>query len=139
MTTLAKVSDWNSFRVNRNYSDSFRYLYPSQCESLRTNPKNVLYLVWWKKVKNQSGLIRLIPRHQSKPIRTNPKPSFQSESIRSPINRNRILNQNQYESFRPWIHSDWFGLICIENMVSDLFRLVRFGVSEWIGLNRIDF
>ena len=42
VTSLAKVSDWNSFRVNQNYSDSFRYLYLSQCESFRTNPKNVL-------------------------------------------------------------------------------------------------
>ena len=29
---LAKVSDLNSFRVNQNYSDSFRYQYPSQYE-----------------------------------------------------------------------------------------------------------
>ena len=79
---LAKVSDWNSFWVNQNYSDSFRYLYPSQCESFRTNPKNVLYFVWWKTVKNQSNLIPLIPRHQSEWIRTNAKPSFQSRSIR---------------------------------------------------------
>ena len=47
------VSDWNLFRVNQNYSDSFRYLYPSQCESFRTNPENVLYLVSWKKVQNK--------------------------------------------------------------------------------------
>ena len=40
--SLAKVSIRNSFRSNQNYSDSFRYLYPSQCESLRTNLKNVL-------------------------------------------------------------------------------------------------
>ena len=44
-TTLAKVSDGNSFQVNQNYSDSFRYLYPRQYESFRTNPKNVLYFV----------------------------------------------------------------------------------------------
>ena len=25
--SLAKISDWNSFRVNQNYSDSFRYLH----------------------------------------------------------------------------------------------------------------
>ena len=45
MPTRAKVSNRNSFRANHNYSESFRYLYPSQCESFRTNPKNVLYLV----------------------------------------------------------------------------------------------
>ena len=74
--TLAKVSDCNSFRVNQNYSDSFRYLYPSQCESFRTNPKKVLYLIWWKTVKNQSDLIQLIPWHRSEWIRTSPKPVF---------------------------------------------------------------
>ena len=43
--TLAEVSDRDSFRANQYYFDSFQYLYPSQCESFRTNPKNVLYLV----------------------------------------------------------------------------------------------
>ena len=42
---LAKVSDRNSFRANQNYSDSFRYVYPSQCELFQNNPKNFLYLV----------------------------------------------------------------------------------------------
>ena len=58
VSSLAKVSDRNSFRANQNYSNSFRYLYQSQCESFWTNPKNVLYLVWWKTVKNRSDLIR---------------------------------------------------------------------------------
>ena len=39
---LAKVLDRNSFRANQNYYDSFQYLYPTQCESFRTNPKDVL-------------------------------------------------------------------------------------------------
>ena len=108
--SLAKVSDWNSFRVNQNYSDSFRYLYPSRHESFRTNPKNVLYLVWWKTVKNQSDLIRLIPRHQSEWIRNRVFNPDQFKSIRARIDPSRILNQNQSKSFRPWIHSDWkFG------------------------------
>ena len=86
-STEAKVSDSNSFRVNQNYFDSFRHLYPSQSESFRTNPNNVLYHVSWKTVKNKSDLIWFIPRHQSEWIRTNPssdssKPNFQSESIR---------------------------------------------------------
>ena len=119
ITSLEKVSDWNSFRANQNYSDSFWYLYPSQCESFRTNPRNVLYLVWWKTVKNQSGLIRLIPRHQSQWIRPNPKPSVQSKSIK--INPRSewfglILIENTV-----WINPslDSFGLIWIENFVSD--------------------
>ena len=57
MYSLGKVLDRNLFRVNQNYSDLFRYLYPSQCESFRTIPKNALYLVWWKTVENQSDLI----------------------------------------------------------------------------------
>ena len=42
LDTLAKVSGRNSFRANQNYSDSFRHLYPSQCESFQTNSKSVL-------------------------------------------------------------------------------------------------
>ena len=99
VATLEKVSDWYSFQVNQNYPDSFRYLYPNQWESFRTNPKNVLYPVWWKRVKNQSDLIRLIPRHQSEWIRTNPKPSFQSSSIRN----------------NP--RSEWFAFILIDNSI----------------------
>ena len=123
---LSKVSDWNSFRVNQNYSDLFRYLYSSQCESFRINPRNALYLVWWKTVKNQSDLIRLILRHQSEPIRNQVFNPDQSKSIRAPIDPNRIFNQNQSESFRPWIDSDWIGFI-------------RVGVSELVGLSRIYF
>ena len=73
LESLAKLSDRYSFRVNQNYSDSFRYLYPRQSESFRTNQKNVLYLVWQKTLENQSDLIRLIPRinpNESEPIRS---------------------------------------------------------------------
>ena len=31
--TLAKVSDRISFQASQNYSESFRYLHPNQCES----------------------------------------------------------------------------------------------------------
>ena len=130
VTTLAKVSDSNSLRVNQDCSDSFRYLYPNQCESFRTNPKNVLYFVWWKTVKNQSDSIRLIPRQLSGwirikfSIRTNlssdwSKPNFQSESIRmNPRSEwfGLILIKNSI-LINP--RSDWFGLIWIENLVSD--------------------
>ena len=124
---LAKVSGSNSFRDNQNYSDSFRYLYPSQCESFRTNPKNVLYLVWWIMVKNRSDLIRFNPRQQSEWVRTNPKSSFQSESIR--------MNPR----------SEWFGLILIGNSVwfnpsSDWFGLktwLRIHSDSCLGLNGI--
>ena len=116
-----------------SHLELFRYLYPSQCESFRTNPKNALYLVWCKTVKNQSDLIRLIPRQQSALIRTNPKPSFQSRSI-------RIFIRNQSEWIQGRNYSDWFWLkIRIENLVSDCFWLMRIVVSELIGSSRIDF
>ena len=49
-----------------------------------------------------------------------PKPSFQSESIR--------INPR----------SRWFGLILIENLVSDWLRFIRIDVSGLIGFIRID-
>ena len=65
ITTLAKVSDLNLFRVNQNYSDSFRHLYPSQCESFQTNPKQVLHLPWHKyRIGIHSEPIRTIPRSE---------------------------------------------------------------------------
>ena len=124
---LAKVSNRNSFRANQNYSDSFRYLYPSKCESFGMNPENVLLLVWWKTVKNRSDLIRFNLRQQSKWIRTNPKPSFQSESIR--------MNPR----------SEWFWLILIKNSVwvnpnsvwSGLKTYFRIGSDSFGSLPRI--
>ena len=117
LISLAKVSNRYSFRANQNYSDSFRYLYPR--ESFQTNPKNFLYLVWWKTVKNQSGLIRFNPQQQLEPIRI--------RSIRARINPKRIVNKDQSESFRPRIHSDWFWL-------ETWFRI---GSNCCCGLNRI--
>ena len=151
-------------RANQNYSNSFRYLYPSQCESFRTNPKNVLYLTWWKAVKNRSDLIRFNSRQQSEWIRTNPKPSFLPESIRARIDSNRIFNQNQSEWIQGWNDSNWFwlkirfgsiGLIRIDpdwklsfglvrihldwclgvhRINSDWFTLTQINISEWIGI-----
>ena len=37
-TALIKLSDWNLFRTNQIYSDSFRNLYPGQSELTRVNP-----------------------------------------------------------------------------------------------------
>ena len=124
--TLAKVSDWNPFRVNQNYSNLFRYLYPSQCESFRTSPKNVLYLLLWKMIKNRSDLIRFKPRQLSKWIRTNPKPSFLSRSIRiNPSSNWSKLNESKVGMIR--IDSDWkLGL-----------RLVRIHSDFCLGNKRI--
>ena len=40
----------------QTYSKQFQNLFPNHYESFRTNPKNVLYLIWWKMIKNQSDL-----------------------------------------------------------------------------------
>ena len=140
VVALAKVSNWNSFRVNQNYSDSVRYLYPSQCESFRTNPKNVLNLVWLKTVKNKSDLIQLIPRHQSEWIRMNPnesetnfsmqinpdldwsEPNFQSESIFE-LELIRIDLDWKLGFGLVRIHSDW----CLEiNCINSVWFLTFF-------------
>ena len=39
--TLVKVSDWNSFRVNQSYSESFRNLFPNHSESFRPRIQNI--------------------------------------------------------------------------------------------------
>ena len=104
----------------RIYSDSFRYLYPSQCESFRTNPKNVLYLVWWKTVKNRSDLIRFNLRQQSGWIRINPKPSFQSELGFLRIDSDWKFDLDQSE----------LGFIRIENLVSNWFGFIRIVASD---------
>ena len=109
---------------------------PSQCESFRTNPRNVLNLVWWKTVKNQSELIL---RYQSEWIRTNPEPSFQSRSIRINTRTEWSKPNFQSESIRIITTLDWFGLIRNENLVSDWFGFIWIDVSELIGLSRIDF
>ena len=139
ITSLAKVLVWNSFRVKQNYSDSFRYLYPSQCKSFRSNPKNVLYLIWWKTVKNQFDLIRLIPRHQSEWIRMNLKQS--ETNISTQINPISDLSKPNFqsESIRMNPRSEWFELIWIEILVSDWIGFIRIDVSELIGLRQIDF
>ena len=44
-------------------SESFQAIPESVSESLRTNPKNGLYLVWWKTPKNQPNLFWFNSRH----------------------------------------------------------------------------
>ena len=120
--TLAKVSDRDSFRANQNYSDLFRYLYRSQGESFRINPKNVLYLVWWKTVKNQSDLIRLILRHQSKWIRANPE---------SKVGIIRIDSDWKFG-----LDQSKLGLIRIDLDWKLGFGLVRIHLDWCLGINR---
>ena len=126
--SLAKVSNWNSSRVNQNYSEPMRII-PNRSEKRFVS----------RLMKNGQKSIRLIPQYRYEWIRTNPKPSFQSRSIRINliwIDPNRIFNKNKSEWIRGrrfkliliensvWIHSssDWFRLIWIENLVSDSFK-----------------
>ena len=51
----------------------------------------------WKSTHMLLILYYIDLNHWSKWIRTNPKPSFQSESTRALIDPNRIFNQNQSE------------------------------------------
>ena len=125
---LEKVSDRNSFRANENNSDSFRYLYPSRCESFRTNPKNVLHLVWWKTVKNRSDLVRFSPRQLSEWIGNqvfDSKQSFHSVSIRARIDP--FFIKRDIKRF-----SDWFGMIRIG---SDANIGMNRNSSDWFGIN----
>ena len=78
-----------------------------QSELIRMNPRSewfVLILI------NLINLIRFNPRQLSEWIWTNPKPSFQSESIRARIDPTRIFNQNYFEIGIIRSNSDWkFG------------------------------
>ena len=111
--TLAKVSNWNLFWVNQNYSDSLRYLYSNQSETKFSIHINAISD--WSKPNFQSESIRIIPTMDSFGL---------------------ILIENSV-----WINprSDWFGLIWIENLVSNWFGFIRIDVSELIRLSRIDF
>ena len=96
-------SHWVSWRKNciEINSDSLQYLYSSQYESLRTNPKKILYLVWWVTVENQSDLIRFNPRLQFEPC-------LRSEWIRLGFIRikNLVLIGSDFFGMVPWIKSD---------------------------------
>ena len=96
---------------------------------MRIIPKNVLYLVWWKTVKNQSDIIRLIPRHRS-------------EWIWARID-------SDWSGLKTWfrIHSDWclginridfwpFSIKRDTKRFSDWFGMIRIGSDTDIGMNR---
>ena len=129
LVSLAKISDWNLFRDNQNYPDSFRFLNPSQCESSRTIPKNVLYLVLWKKVKNQSDLIRGINPNESE------VGLIQTEfSI-------RIIPTSDSFGIIPRFGTEWirfsrinFLPFFLSKVIQTVFQLVRKQILEWFGI-----
>ena len=90
-------------------------------------------------IKNGQKSIWLILRHRSEWIRANPKPRFQSRSIR--INPSSDWSKPNYQSelIRMNPRSKWFGLILIENSAPDWFGFIRIDVSELIGIILIDF
>ena len=47
ISSLGESFESELIRTNQNYSESFWYLYPSQCESIRINRKKVFNLVSW--------------------------------------------------------------------------------------------
>ena len=153
ISRLAKVSDRNSFRANQNYSDSFRYLYPIQCESFQTNPKIVLYLVWCKTVKKQFVSIQFNLRHQSKWIRTNTNKVFNPNQSKFGIIQTEFsnrINSNESEIGMIRMDSDWklgldkseLGLNRTENFcpsVSEPFRTNPKNVSDLIRFKSNSF
>ena len=132
---MIRIGSGTDIGMNRNSSDwlgmnSYPILSPG--------------LVWWKTVKNKSGLIRLIPRHQSKWIRTNPKSSFQSRLIRINPGLDRSKPNFPSESIRIIPTSDSFGLILFESFRARIdqdwklgFGLVRIHSDWFLGINRI--
>ena len=74
-----------SFRVNQNYSDSFRYLYPNQSEKRFVS----------RSMKNGQKPIRLNPINSETSTQNQVFNPDQPESIRVQIDPTRIFNQNQ--------------------------------------------
>ena len=121
-TSLAKVSDWNSFQTNPKFSDSFRNLYPHQTVSFLSNPKLVFNPsrseAHSKSIRpcnpiefGQSELIRINPNFLSEWIRSNRiNPKFQSNKsgqFELSIRMNPVYS-NQSEWFQCIrFHSDW--------------------------------
>ena len=91
-------------------SELFWFILISVSEPMRIIPNQSEKRFVSGLMKNDQKSIRLDQINCETSIRMNTKPSLQSRSIRSRIDPKRIFNQNQYESFRPWINSDWFWL-----------------------------
>ena len=127
--SLAKVSDWNSFRVNQNYSD----IYIRANANNHSEPIRKTFCISFD--EKRSEIIRLNPINSKTSIQMNPNQSEIKFSIRI------YLNESKARMIR--IDSDWkIGLNQSEPDWSDWSGLKTwFGidVSELIGLSRIDF
>ena len=127
---------WRKYRIEI-HSESIRTVHIHSNICIRTNLKNILYLVWWKTVKNQSDLIRLIPRHQSVWIWTNPKPSFQFRSIRINPNHSDLGFIRIYSEWKFGLDQSKLGLVLFDvdwKLTSDWFGFI----PDWcLRINRI--
>ena len=136
---LAKVSKNKSIRANSSYSEICFW----------TNPGQKF------RIGIHSEPIRTISIHSNICIRTNANYSesnrkkFCISFLWKPV-KIQILNQNQSDSFRPLIHSDWFWLkirfVSIGaridsdcKLCSCWFRFIRIDALDWIRLSWIDF
>ena len=72
---------WRKYRIGI-YSEPIRTIPISVSEPMRIIPNQSKTRFVTRLMKNGKKLIQPSPRQQSKWIRTNPKPSFQSESMR---------------------------------------------------------
>ena len=120
---ISKYPDENiGLKCIPSESGLFRAIPESVSGPFRTNPKNILYLVGWKTVKNQSHLIRFNPRHQFEWNRTIPN---QSELG---------LIQIKF-SIRIDPKPEWFGLIRIY-FLPFIIKQDTKSFSDWFGMTR---
>ena len=96
----------NGLKFIPSQSELFRFIPMSVSEPMRIILNQSEKRFVSRLIKNDLKPIRFNPINSETSIRMNPKLSFQSRSIRSRIDPNRIFNQNQSELFQPWIHSD---------------------------------
>ena len=124
---------WRKYRIEI-YSDSIRTIpihsdiciraNANHSEPFRTNPKNVLYLVWWKTVKNQCESFRAwIPSDWF-------WLKIRLKSIRARIDLDWKLGFGLVRIHSDWclginrIKSDWFLTVCHQTRYKTFFILV---------------
>ena len=86
-------------------------------------------------IKNQSDLIRLILRHQSEWIRTNPKPSFQSRLIWINPSLDWSKPNFQSKSIEMNPRSDWFWLKIRFGSIRDQIDSDRSRLKTWFRIH----
>ena len=124
---ISSKSDWSGLKTwFRIGSDSFGLFIPNQSEKRFVS----------RLMKNGQKLIRLNTINFETSIRTNPKPSFQSRSIR--INPISDWSKPNSQSEPIWIIPtlNWVWLIFDRFSSNDIQNVFRIGL-EWFALARI--